>query len=145
MGKGRFTALDVSAMTTSLQELIIGTRIANIYDLNSRTYLIKFSGKDKRLFLIMESGIRFHCTSFARELQSMPNHFCSKLRKYLKSKKLSSIKQIGRDRIVVFTFGVQETKKFYLILELYAGGNIILCNYEKNIVICLRAHQNIIW
>eukprot|EP01083_Nonionella_stella_P040090 109009_1 len=142
MGKGRFTALDVTAMTTSLKEILIGTRVANIYDLNGRTYLLKFSGKDKRLFLIMESGIRFHCTRFMRELPPMPNHFASKLRKYLRSKKISFIRQIGRDRIVIFEFGASE-HKLYLILELYGGGNILLCDYEWNIIICLRVHGDI--
>ena len=151
MGKGRFTALDVSAMVTSLKQLIINLRISNIYDINSRTYLFKLSGNDCRQFLIIESGIRFHCTSYNKHNQhnnnnnndnSMPNHFASKLRKYLKSKKITNIKQIGNDRIVKITFGQQEEYKFYLIIELFSGGNIILTDYKYNIIISLRIHSN---
>lgn len=37
--------------------------------------------------------------------------------------------QLGTDRVVCFTFGVGESAS-HLVLELYAGGNIILTDFK---------------
>ena len=42
MVKSRFTSLDVRAMVLSLQHLV-GYRIANVYDCNPKTYLLKLA------------------------------------------------------------------------------------------------------
>ena len=138
MGKGRFTALDTRAMATEVREKLVGCRVSNIYDINSRTYLFKFSGKDVRSYLLIESGIRFHLTLYSRELPSMPNAFCSKLRKHLRTKRLESIEQLGKDRIVRIQFGTNPQFCYHLIIELYSGGNIILINNNHLILACLR-------
>lgn len=64
--KQRFTSLDVRAMVLSLQQTIIGYRVANAYDINARTYLLKLSKPDSKILLLLESGIRVHATAFAR-------------------------------------------------------------------------------
>lgn len=48
-----------------------------------------------------------------------------KFRKFLRSKRLEAIRQVGVERVVVFTFG-SEAFANHLIIELYAQGNIIL-------------------
>ena len=67
MPKSRFALLDVIA---AKQQLLgcVGYRVNNIYDINDKTYAFKLhqtgQQKDKKL-LLMESGIRFHLTSFS--------------------------------------------------------------------------------
>ncbi|ETO22251.1 hypothetical protein RFI_14949, partial [Reticulomyxa filosa] len=138
MGKGRFTALDVRAIVTELKQCVLNLRVSNIYDLNSRTYLMKLAGEDKRFLVILESGVRCHITNYAREKPEMPNYFASKLRRYLKTRKLTNVEQLGRDRIIKFTFGTKPTLQMHLILEMYSGGNIILCDYNDTMLAVLR-------
>lgn len=62
-----------------------------------------------------------------------------KLRKHLKNKRLESLQQLGNDRIISLQFGTGDAS-YYLILELYDKGNIILCDYELTILNILRPH-----
>lgn len=73
MGKGRMTVLDLCATTKELRKQLIGSRLANVYDLNPKTFLWKFAKSEEKLFLLMESGIRVHFTKYSREKSDMPN------------------------------------------------------------------------
>ena len=50
--------------------------------------------------LLMESGVRFHLTSFTRDKSDNPSPFTMKLRKHLRGKRLNNVKQLGMDRVV---------------------------------------------
>ncbi len=63
-----------------------------------------------------------------------------KFRKYLRSKRLEAIRQVGVERVVVFTFG-SELFVNHLIIELYSQGNIILTDHEYRILQCIRSHD----
>lgn len=71
--------------------------MANIYDLSDKCYLFKFAipGDSKKIYLLLESGIRFHTTKYVRDLTDLPSPFAMKLRKYIRTKKLEDIQQIG--------------------------------------------------
>jgi predicted ribosome quality control (RQC) complex YloA/Tae2 family protein len=59
----------------------------------------------------------------------------SRLRKFLKSRRLTSIAQIGTDRIIDLSFS---DGTFHLFLEFFAGGNIILTDRELTILSVFR-------
>ena len=63
-----------------------------------------------------------------------------KFRKFLRSKRLENIRQVGVERVVVFTFGSEEFAN-HLILELYSQGNIILTDSNYRILQCIRSHE----
>ncbi len=107
--KQRFSTLDVAAAVSELQGPLVGLRLQNVYDLNSKTYLLKFAREGNKEFLLIESGIRLHSTVFARDKSDSPSGFCMKLRKHLRTKRLSSLKQLGLDRVVDLKFGENET------------------------------------
>lgn len=77
--KGKFSTLDLVAMVAQLQKLFVGGRVNNIYDLNSRTYLLKFSGDVAYKFLLLESGVRLHPTEYDRDKPKLPSGFTSKV------------------------------------------------------------------
>jgi predicted ribosome quality control (RQC) complex YloA/Tae2 family protein len=77
--KTRFTSFDVGAAVKCLRSSLIGMRVANVYDLNPKTYLIKLAKPDKKVFLLIESGIRIHTTDFAREKSNIPSVFTLKV------------------------------------------------------------------
>jgi predicted ribosome quality control (RQC) complex YloA/Tae2 family protein len=93
-----------------------------------QTYLIKLAtpGKEKAV-LLLESGIRFHTTRYSHAKSDTPSSFSMKLRKHIKAKRLEDVRQLASDRVVDFKFGSGDTCH-HIILELYAGGNIILCD-----------------
>ncbi|KAJ3233254.1 hypothetical protein HDU78_006547 [Chytriomyces hyalinus] len=134
--KSRFTILDVAAMATELQPLV-GLRLANLYDTASaKTFLLKFAKTDVKTLVLVESGVRVHTTAYARERDKdlkMPSHFIAKLRKYLKTRRLVAVKQLGADRILHLAF-----ESYHLFVELYSSGNIILTDAEFIILAVLR-------
>eukprot|EP00401_Gymnodinium_catenatum_P082991 CAMPEP_0117617342 /NCGR_PEP_ID=MMETSP0784-20121206/85544_1 /TAXON_ID=39447 /ORGANISM="" /LENGTH=229 /DNA_ID=CAMNT_0005421183 /DNA_START=185 /DNA_END=870 /DNA_ORIENTATION=+ len=64
-----------------------------------------------------------------------------KLRKHIRTRRLTAINQLGCDRAVDFTFGRGENA-FHLILELYVSGNLILTDHEYTIQALLRTHSD---
>merc|ERR1711916_194259 len=63
-----------------------------------------------------------------------------KLRKHIRGKTLEDIQQVNGDRVVLFRFGSAEYAN-YIILELYASGNIILTDSKYEILNVLRTHS----
>jgi len=57
---------------------------------------------------------------FVKERSEAPSNFTLKLRKHLRTRRLDSVRQLGVDRVVDFTFGTGEAC-YHLILELYAA------------------------
>ena len=111
------------------------------YDVDNKTYLFKMALPERdKVTLLMESGVRFHTTKFEREKSAMPSNFVMKLRKHLRTRRIESIRQLGQHRVIDFKFGVGENAG-HIILELYAGGNLILTDYKYKILTALRTHE----
>ncbi|KAJ4399749.1 hypothetical protein N0V91_009197 [Didymella pomorum] len=100
-----------------------------------RIFLIKFHKPDHREQLLIDSGFRCHLTEYARTTAAAPSGFVAKLRKYLKTRRVTSISQVGTDRILEFQFS---DGLYRLYLEFYAGGNIVLTDGDLNILALLR-------
>ena len=140
MPKRNFDLLDVVASVRDVSRSCVGYRVANVYDIDMKTYLFKLQKKDMpKLTLLMESGVRFHLTNFVRDKADSPSHFSQKLRKHIRTRVLTSVKQLGNDRVVDFTFGYDEASS-HLILEMYAKGNLILTDDKYTILALLRSH-----
>ena len=133
------SSLDVRAQVSNLQ-FLVGLRLANIYDISPRLFVLKFSKPDFKAFLLIETGVRFHTTEYSREKPLAPSPFTSKLRKHLRTRRLLHINQLGLDRVVDMGFSVGE-EVFHVILELYASGNILLTDQNFSILTLLRSHQ----
>jgi len=130
--------------------------LQNIYDATpvNRAFLLKFNRPEgEKLNLLVESGVRVHKTSFTREKpKNLPSGFVGKLRKHLRGRRLSLIEQVAFDRVVHLHFGAVEGPveeeadggpdrsvfEFHLYFELYAQGNVILCDWEGTVLAMLR-------
>ncbi|UJR14620.1 hypothetical protein I4U23_001614 [Adineta vaga] len=135
--KTRFTTLDLKACIAAVRKRFLGVRVVNVYDVDNKTYLIKFSKPDDKGVLLIESAIRIHTTEFDWPKGLIPSGFAMKLRKHLKSRRLESIEQLGIDRIVDLQFGSGEAA-YHLIVELYDKGNIILTDHTYMILSLIR-------
>ncbi|KAJ1458382.1 hypothetical protein M885DRAFT_513540 [Pelagophyceae sp. CCMP2097] len=143
MVKQRFAMSDVAASVREVGESCSGWRVANIYDVSGRSFVIKFNeaGNAEKRLVMVESGVRFHVTKYDAKSGEMPSGLCAKMRAVLKGKRLSDVRVLGSDRVVDFRFGSGE-KTSHLILELYAAGNIILTDADYVVVAALRVHHN---
>lgn len=138
--KTRYHTIDIKALVKNLHSTLLGMRVANIYDINPRTYLLKLAKPEHKAFLLIESGTRIHTTDFTRDKSDIPSVFSLKLRKHLRTKRLENIQQLGMDRIVILTFGSGPATE-HLIVEMYSQGNIILADPEYTIQALLRSHK----
>ncbi|XP_056092688.1 ribosome quality control complex subunit NEMF-like [Rhinichthys klamathensis goyatoka] len=135
--KSRFNTVDIRAVIAEINAKCVGMRVNNIYDIDTKTYLIRLQKPDCKSVLLVESGIRIHCTEFDWPKNIMPSGFAMKCRKHLKSRRLVHVNQLGVDRIVDLQFGSDEAA-YHLILELYDRGNIILTDHQFTILNLLR-------
>ncbi|KAH8195866.1 hypothetical protein TruAng_009968 [Truncatella angustata] len=133
--KQRFSSLDVKVIAHELSASLVSLRVSNIYDLSSKILLFKFAKPDIKKQLLIDSGFRCHLTDFARTTAAAPSVFVQKLRKYLKTRRLTSVSQIGTDRIIEFQFS---DGQYRLYLEFFASGNVILTDSELKILTLLR-------
>ncbi|KAH6628409.1 hypothetical protein F5144DRAFT_549718 [Chaetomium tenue] len=133
--KQRFSSLDVKVIAHELAEALVSLRLANIYDLNSKILLLKFAKPDNRQQVLIESGFRCHLTDFARAAAPAPSAFVARLRKFLKTRRVTGVSQIGTDRIIEFRFS---DGAYRLYLEFFAGGNVILTDADLKILALLR-------
>jgi len=132
MGKGKLSLIDVRAIVKELRGKLLGLRVANIYHLSAKCFLLKLSGQDVKQTLLVESGARLHTTKYDREVDKMPSNFAAKLRKHLRLTKLEDIQQVGNDRIVDLQFG-RGDKCHHLILEFYVS-----CAHDARAAMALR-------
>ncbi|OLN85766.1 Ribosome quality control complex subunit 2 [Colletotrichum chlorophyti] len=133
--KQRFSSIDVKVIAHELQESLVSLRLANVYDLSSKILLLKFAKPDNKKQLIIDSGFRCHLTDFTRTTAAAPSAFVARLRKFLKTRRLTSVSQIGTDRILEFQFS---DGQYRLFLEFFASGNVILTDADLKILTLLR-------
>ncbi|XP_017975184.1 PREDICTED: nuclear export mediator factor NEMF homolog [Theobroma cacao] len=148
MVKVRMNTADVAAEVKCLRRLI-GMRCSNVYDLSPKTYVFKLmnssgiteSGESEKVLLLMESGVRLHTTAYVRDKSNTPSGFTLKLRKHIRTRRLEDVRQLGYDRIILFQFGLG-ANAHYVILELYAQGNILLTDSSFTVLTLLRSHRD---
>ncbi|KAK0105470.1 hypothetical protein ONS96_004857 [Cadophora gregata f. sp. sojae] len=133
--KQRFSSLDVKVISHELSTSLLSLRLSQIYDLSSKIFLLKFASPTSKHQVLLDSGFRCHLTQFSRATAAAPSVFVSRLRKYLKTRRVTKVAPVGTDRIIEFQFSEGQ---YRLYLEFYAGGNVILTDAEMGILALLR-------
>ncbi|HJN19627.1 MAG TPA: ribosome rescue protein RqcH, partial [Candidatus Nitrosopelagicus sp.] len=109
--------------------------VANIYGISKDSLLFKFRHPENPDVLLMLSTSGIWVTKVKID-QIEPNKLLRRLRSDLLRSKLKEIKQIGTERVVYLTFSNFE-KEFVIVSELFADGNVILCNSDMKILALL--------
>lgn len=133
--KQRISSLDLKILVDEMGKTIKGYRLQNLYNLvsNPRSFLFKFSLPDSKVNMVLESGFKMYMTDYQRPTLPEPSGFVQKLRKHLKTRRLTNIKQVADDRVCVMQFS---DGLFYIVLEFFSAGNIILLDENfKNLAI----------
>ncbi|KAK4318882.1 hypothetical protein Pmani_010146 [Petrolisthes manimaculis] len=138
--KATFTTVDLLAVVAELKQKVVGLRVVQVYDIDSKTYLFKLQKPEQKCMLLMESGARIHTTDYEWPKSPAPSGFSMKLRKHLRNKRVEAVTQLGVDRIVDLQFGSGEAE-YHVLLELYDRGNIILTDRTYTILNILRPRK----
>ena len=139
--KSRVTIDDIHTLVHDWETHCMGLRLSNVYDLDcGKTYLLKFALPGKKEYFVLEPGVRIHRTQYTRTKPKVPSQFTMKLRKHLRTKRLTAITQYTQDRVVQLTFGTG-VATCHLIVELYAAGNLILTDMDFGILAVLRIRR----
>ena len=133
--KQRFSSLDVKVIAHELSNTLVTLRLSNVYDLSSKIFLVKFAKPNHKQQIVIDSGFRCHLTEYSRATAAAPSPFVERLRKHLKTRRVTSVSQVGTDRIIEFQFSEGQ---YRLFLEFYASGNIVLTDKDLNIIALLR-------
>ncbi|CCE62727.1 hypothetical protein TPHA_0D00840 [Tetrapisispora phaffii CBS 4417] len=138
--KQRISALDLQLLGEELKNSIEHHRLTNIYNISdsNRQFLLKFNRTESKCSVLVDCGLRIHSTTFNRPIPPAPSGFVVKLRKHLKSKRLTALRQVKNDRILVLQFA---DGLYYLVLEFFSSGNVILLDEEKKILSLQRVVQ----
>lgn len=134
MLKKEFTSFDVAAIVRELTEQISGSHVNNVYQLDSKTLMLKLHKVDHPPFqLVSKAGRRLHLTAYSLRKPPRPTAFCMALRAYLRNARLLSVEQYEFERVVICSLktgrGVLRT-----ILEFFGDGNIILVGEDNKIL-----------
>ncbi len=128
------TNADLYAAVRELNKKVIGSRILKIYQLRNDFFSITLRGKETgKMELLIEIGRRFNLTKFKWEKRKIATTFAMALRKYLSNGILTGLSQINFDRIVEITVE-KDSKIFFLVLELFKDGNVVLTDHERKII-----------
>lgn len=134
MQKKEFTSFDAAAVTRELNQMILGSRVNNIYQVGHKTFLLKLHKPNHPSFqLVMEAGKRLHLTNYALEKPLRPTAFCMALRAYLRNDSLTSLEQHEFERLVTASFRTN-TGALHVALEVFGEGNFILIGKDNKIL-----------
>lgn len=129
--------VDIRLILPELHESVEGAFIKNVYQYGEIFVLKLYSPGGGTSQLLIHPGHRIHLTEFARKAPRVPPKFCTVLRKYLRDKRVISIRQYELDRIVVIEAG-DENESYKLVAELFGSGNLLLLDQEDTIFVAMR-------
>ncbi len=135
MPKKNLTSFELTAIINELQFLVNG-RISQVYHQEKMELLFQLHaiGEGKKLLKIVPG--KFLCLTGRKETPLKPSSFCMQLRKYLNNAFIRKIEQKGSERVVVFE--IEKKEKYYLIIELFSRGNLILTDSKNMIIAALE-------
>jgi predicted ribosome quality control (RQC) complex YloA/Tae2 family protein len=124
----KLSSVDVFFMVKELQ-LLIDSKIDKIYDDVSGGILLSFHKQEQgKIFVKIIDELVYVSSSKSNSIDS-PSEFCTRLRKHLTDTRVRKITQIESERIISFELSTKDSV-YFLIIELFGGGNIILLKDE---------------
>ncbi|KPN97297.1 NFACT family protein [Lysinibacillus sp. ZYM-1] len=142
-----FDGLFTYSITADLQQLVTG-RITKIHQPNAQevVFQVRANGKNhKLLFSIHSSYARVHLTEQTIDNPAEPPMFCMLLRKHLEGGFISSIKQLGFDRIIIVEIESKNEIGDPIVRELHAEimgrhSNLLLIDKEQDKIVDSLKH-----
>lgn len=124
------SSFDLAAIVRELKDVIIGSRLGNIYQTGPTTFLLAIQ-PDKKL--IIDLGRRIHLTKYVTKIPKYPSQFCMILRRHLRRGIINDVKMPGFERVILLTI-MSKATAYTLVFELFSKGNVILLSDEDKIL-----------
>ncbi|KON30843.1 hypothetical protein AC480_00275 [miscellaneous Crenarchaeota group archaeon SMTZ1-55] len=128
--KESMSSFDLAAIVHELQDVIIGSRLGNIYQTGPTTFLLAIQPDHK---LLIELGRRIHLTKYVTKIPKYPSQFCMILRRHLRRGIINGVDMPGFERVIRLTIASKEAA-YTLVFELFSKGNVILLSDEEAIL-----------
>ncbi|MGD2072401.1 MAG: ribosome rescue protein RqcH [Candidatus Thorarchaeota archaeon] len=135
--KESMSNVDIRLILPEIQQVAEGAFIKNVYQYGEVFVLKLYQPAEGTTQLLMQPGRRIHLTEFRRDAPRMPPKYCTVLRKYLRDRRIISVKQHDLDRIVIIEVGNEENT-YKLITELFGSGNLLLLDPNDVIFVAMR-------
>lgn len=138
--------LTLGFIKNELDSYIIGSKVEKVHQPSKQelVLLLRTRSGAYRLYISADGqSPRVHLTSYSFENPKTPPMLCMMLRKRLVGANLTSIRQVGNDRILIFTFDgtteIGDKTKYYLVCEIMAQkSNIIFLDENKKIIDAIK-------
>jgi len=131
MPKKSISSLELAAIINELQFLVNG-KISQIYHQDKKEFLFQLHAQNKGKQLLKIVPGKFMCLTKKKGVPLKPSSFCMQLRKHLNNAFIRKIQQKGSERIIIFE--LEKKTKYFLIIELFSKGNLILTDEKYNII-----------
>ncbi len=135
----QISALDMYFLTNELK-VLENNRIETFY-MEEDVFYMKVYVKGKgHLFLTSKMGKYIFLSKDKHENSTIPKSFIQFLRKFLKNGFVSKVEQIENERILKIEISKKksidsdEFISYFLIIEMFATGNVILCDTDMKIL-----------
>ena len=135
--KNSMSNVDIRLILPELREVAEGAFIKNIYQYRDIFTLKIYKPGGGTSQLLIQPSHRIHLTEYARKAPKVPPKFCTVLRKYLRDKRIVSVKQHELDRIIIIEIGDEESS-YKLVVELFGNGNLLLLDPKDIIFVAMR-------
>lgn len=137
MPKKSISSLELAALVNELQFLVNG-KVSQIYHQEKNQLLLQLHapGKGKQLLKIIPGKLL--CLTALKNAPLRPSGFCMQLRKYINNSIIRNLYQKNSERAVILE--LEKEQKYFLIIELFSKGNIILTD-DLFVIITALEHQ----
>lgn len=125
--KTELSSVDLRVLVREFQELLVGSRVDKVFQVGERELVFRLYGGGSRELVYNPDFICL--TRYRRTPPKQPSSFAMQLRKHLRGKEITGVRQHGFDRVVELLFD-----EYVLVFELFSKGNAILCDNDMNIL-----------
>ena len=141
-----FDAYMLAAVSGEINEIGAGGRIEKIYQPERDEIVLQMRTTRGGMRLLINGGVnnpRMHFTSISKENPAQAPMFCMLLRKHLSGATLSSVEQMGFERVAKLSFDARDEMGFeckkYLIAEIMGKySNLIFADANMKIIAALK-------
>ncbi|MDH5815930.1 MAG: ribosome rescue protein RqcH [Candidatus Nezhaarchaeota archaeon] len=135
--KRSLSALDIKALVKEMEELIVGGVITNVYIVEDLLMLKVRCNDGITRVLMSKPPYWISLSSYDVEKPLQPTTLCKLMRKLIRGLRITSLEQIGFDRIVKMRIEGRGSS-YELIFELVREGNVIVCGSDMTILAAYR-------
>jgi predicted ribosome quality control (RQC) complex YloA/Tae2 family protein len=131
----KISNLELKQLVDELEPFIADSRVKKIQELPNDWLKAKLNTKKGTKDLIIAETI-FYLTNYSLQAKQQSSGFSAFLKKRIGNHRILKMEQHELDRVVYFEF-----EDYFLVLELFAKGNIVLCDKEWKIIKARRKEE----